>query len=165
MALQAAQDLLPAGVSLEIFDLEGIPLFNQDHENDPVARVIEFKKKIREADAIVFATPEYNYSIPGVLKNAIDSASRPGGDSAWANKPVAVIGASTGVFGSVRAQYHLRQVFVALNMFQVNQPEIMIGNAAKAFDAQGKLTDEKSKELIIKLMENLAVLARQLKSE
>jgi chromate reductase len=164
-ALLAAQSLLPPDVSLDIFDLEGIPLFNQDSETEPVARLVEFKKKIREADAIVFATPEYNYSVPGVLKNAIDCASRPFGDSAWSGKPVAVMGASVGLFGSARAQYHLRQTFVTLNMFQVNQPEVMIGHADKAFDAQGMLTDESSRKLIRQLLENLASRTRQLKTQ
>ena len=164
-ALVAAQSLLPPGVSLEIFDLEGIPLFNQDMEAEPVPRLIEFKKVIREADAIVFATPEYNYSIPGVLKNAIDCASRPFGESAWSGKPVAVMGASVGLFGSARAQYHLRQVFTTLDMFPVNQPEVMIGNAGKAFDAQGKLIEESSQERIRLLLEKLASWTRQLKSD
>jgi chromate reductase len=162
-ALVAAQDLLPTGVSLDIFDLEGIPLFNEDTEAQPNPKVTEFKKKIREADAMLFSTPEYNYSIPGVLKNAIDCASRPYGDSAWSGKPVAVMGASIGLFGSARAQYHLRQTFVFLNMFPVNQPEVMIGNAGKAFDGQGKLIDETSQKLIRELMENLTNWTRQLK--
>ena len=85
----------------------------------------------------MFVTPEYNYSIPGVLKNAIDWASRPYGDSAWEGKPVAVMGASVGTLGTARAQYHLRQVFVFLNMHTINRPEVMIGNAAQRFDAQG----------------------------
>lgn len=161
-ALIAAQGLLPAGVSLDIFSLEGIPLFNQDTEMQPDPKVVEFKARIREADAIVFATPEYNYSVPGVLKNAIDCASRPYGDSAWAGKPVAVMGASVGLFGTARAQYHLRQIFITLNMYPVNQPEIMIGNASKVFDAEGKLTDETSRKLIRQLLENLANWTRQL---
>lgn len=162
-ALAAAQGLLPAGVSLETYDLEGLPLFNQDLESQPTPKVADFKNRIRESDAILFSTPEYNYSIPGVLKNAIDCASRPYGDSAWSGKPVAVMGASVGLFGTARAQYHLRQTFVFLNMFPVNQPEVMIGNAGKAFDAQGKLIDETSQKLIRQLLENLANWARQLK--
>jgi chromate reductase len=161
--LIAARDLIPLDVVLDIFDLQGIPLFNEDLEQQPVARVTEFKDKIREADAILFATPEYNYSIPGVLKNAIDCASRPYGDSAWSGKPVAVMGASTSATGSARAQYHLRQTFITLDMNQVIQPEVMVGNADKAFDAQGNLLDKKSKELIRQLLENLVRLARQLK--
>lgn len=103
----------------------------------------------------MIVTPEYNYSIPGVLKNAIDWASRPYGDSAWAGKPVAVMGAAVGKLATVRAQYHLRQLFVFLNMFPVNQPEVMIGNAAEQFDAQGNLKDEATKELIRLLLRNL----------
>lgn len=98
---------------------------------------------------------EYNYGVPGVLKNAIDIASRPYGDSAWVGKPVAVIGASIGQFGTVRAQLQLRQSFVFLNMHPVNQPEVMIGNAAKAFDAQGELVDETSLKLLRQLLLNL----------
>lgn len=164
-ALAAAQGLAPAGTTLEAFDLEGLPLFNQDTEGQPAPKVAEFKKKIREADAILFATPEYNYSIPGVLKNAIDCASRPYGDNAWAGKPVALMGASIGALGTARAQYHLRQCFVFLNMHAVNQPEVMISNAAKAFDAQGKLVDETSRKLIAQLLENLASWTRQLKKK
>ena len=100
------------------------------------------KSRVRAADAILFSTPEYNYSMPGVLKNAIDWASRPYGDSAWQGKPVAVMGASVGVLGSARAQYHLRQCFIFLNMYPVNQPEVLIANAAQRFNEQGELTDE-----------------------
>ena len=110
-ALVAAQSLLPAGASLDVFELEGIPVYNQDLDKQPPARVVELKARVRAADAILFATPEYNYSIPGVLKNAIDWASRPYGDSAWQGKPVAVMGASVGILGSARAQYHLHGLF------------------------------------------------------
>jgi chromate reductase, NAD(P)H dehydrogenase (quinone) len=154
-ALRAAQKLAPQGATLEIFDIDGIPLFNQDDEKTPPAKVVELKRRIREADAILFCTPEYNYSVPGVLKNAIDWASRPYGDSAWAKKPVAVMGASVGALGTARAQYHLRQMFVFLDMYAVNQPEVMIAGAAQRFDAQGNLTDETSKKLIQQLLQNL----------
>jgi len=153
-ALRAAQKLVPEGASIEIFDIDGLPGFNQDEEKNPPAKVTELKAKIRAADAILFVTPEYNYSIPGVLKNAIDLASRPYGDSAWNGKPVAVMGASVGVIGTARAQYHLRQVFVFLDMHAVNQPEVMI-NASKSFDEQGNLTDQQTKDLIGKLLVNL----------
>lgn len=154
-ALFAAQDLLPAGVQLDIVGLDALAPFNQDTESSPAPELVAFKKAIRAADAILFATPEYNYGVPGVLKNAIDSASRPYGDSAWVGKPVAVMGASTGMFGTVRAQLQLRQSFVFLNMYPVNQPEVMIANAAKAFDAQGKLVDETSIKLLRQLLQNL----------
>ena len=146
-ALRAAQKLAPQEATIETFELDGIPGFNQDEERNPPPRVVELKRRIREADAILFVTPEYNYSIPGVLKNAIDWASRPYGDSAWNGKPVAIMGASIGLFGTARAQYHLRQCFVFLNMYPVNHPEVMIGSAANRFDAQGNLTDEQSKTL------------------
>ena len=116
---------------------------------------MELKRRIRAADALLLVTPEYNYSIPGVLKNAIDWASRPSGDNAWSGKPAAIMGASTGAFGTARAQYHLRQVFVFLNVYAVNQPEVMIGNAAERFDAQGNLQDDMSKKLIRQLLQNL----------
>lgn len=162
-ALVAAQALVPAGARLEIFELEGIPPFNQDDERQPPARVTELKAKVRAADGILFATPEYNYSIPGVLKNAIDWASRPYGDNAWQGKPVAVMGASIGILGTARAQYHLRQCFVFLNMYPVNQPEVMIGGAAQRFNERGELTDETSRELIRKLLAELMAWAKRLR--
>jgi len=164
-ALRAAQNLLPPDTELEIFELGGFPGFNQDEERNPPQRVVEFKRKISEADAILFSTAEYNYSIPGVLKNAIDWASRPYGDSAWFGKPVAVMGASAGMLGSARAQYHLRQVFVFLNMFAVNQPEVLIANAGQKFDEQGNLTDETSKKLISQLLKALVDWTELLKSK
>ncbi len=154
-ALRAAAQLAPEGATVEIFELDGIPGFNQDDEQNPPAKVAELKRKIREADAILFVTPEYNYSVPGVLKNAIDWASRPYGDSAWNGKPAAIMGASIGNIGTARAQYHLRQTMVFLNMFPLNQPEVMIGNAAERFDAQGNLADETTKDYIRKLLQSL----------
>ena len=159
-ALRAAQALLPSAAQLEIFDLAGIPVYNQDEEKSPPPKVAELKSRIRAAGAILLCTPEYNYSIPGVLKNAIDWASRPYGDSAWNGKPVAIMGASVGAFGTMRAQYHLRQCFVFLNMDAVLQPEVAIGNAAEKFDAQGNLTDAKAKELIGLLLKNLVAKVR-----
>jgi chromate reductase len=161
-ALRAAERLVPEGARLDIFDLAGIPPFNQDDERNPPARVVELKRSIRAADAILLATPEYNYSIPGVLKNAIDWASRPYGDNSWDGKPVAVMGASAGGLGTARAQYHLRQVFVFLNMHAVNKPEVMISGAAERFDEQGNLKDENTGKHIRKLLESLVEWAQQL---
>jgi chromate reductase len=161
-ALQAAVALAPPGMTIDTCDLAPIPLFNQDHEQPAPEPVRDFKARIRAADAILIVTPEYNYSIPGVLKNAIDWASRPYGDSAWNGKPVAIMGASVGAIGTARAQYHLRQCFVFLNMHAVNQPEVMIGHAAQKFDAQGKLTDETSRKLIVGLLESLATLTHSI---
>src|SRR5688500_9164892 len=139
-ALRAAVELAPEGATVEVFELDGIPGFNQDDEQDPPEKVAELKRKIREADAISFVTPEYNYSISGVLKSAIDCASRPYGDNAFDGKPAAIMGASVGGIATARAQYHLRQVMVFLNMHPVNQPEVMIGNAGEKFDDEGNLT-------------------------
>lgn len=161
-ALRAATQLVPEGMTIETFELDGIPGFNQDEEQNPPAKVVELKRRIREADAILFVTPEYNYSVPGVLKNAIDWASRPYGDSAWNGKPAAIMGASIGTIGTARAQYHLRQMMVFLDMFPVNQPEVMIGNASERFDAEGNLTDDASKELIRQLLQSLVDWTRRI---
>jgi chromate reductase, NAD(P)H dehydrogenase (quinone) len=161
-ALRAATELLPEGATIETFELDGIPGFNQDDEQNPPAKVTELKRRIREADAILIVTPEYNYSIPGVLKNAIDWASRPYGDSAWNGKPAAIMGASVGTIGTARAQYHLRQMMVFLNMFPVNQPEVMIGNAQDRFDAEGNLTDDATKDFIRQLLWNLVEWTRRI---
>lgn len=163
-ALRAAAELLPAGTRLDIIELDGIPPFSEDREREPPPEVVELKRRIRAADAVLFSTPEYNYSIPGVLKNAIDWASRPYGDSAWGGKPVAVMGASPGFTGTARAQYHLRQCFVFLDMYPLNRPEVMIGDAAKRFDEDGKLTDEKTREHIRRQLEALVQWTRRLQA-
>ena len=160
--LRAATNLLPQNATLEIFDLNGIPPFNQDLEMDMPEKVTEFKSKIREADAILIATPEYNYSIPGVLKNAIDFASRPYGDNPFDGKPVAIMSASIGMLGGARAQYHLRQVFVFLNMHPINGPEVIVTFAENKFDANGKLIDENTSKFLKQLLENLASWTRRL---
>ena len=160
--LRAAQELAPEGARIDTFELNDIPSFNQDEETNPPPKVAELKQRVRAADAILFVTPEYNYSVPGVLKNAIDWASRPYGDSAWSGKPVAVMGASVGTIGTARAQYHLRQMFVFLNMYAVNQPEVMVANAHKHFDDNGNLTDETAKKLIKQLLDELVSWTRRL---
>lgn len=161
-ALRAAQQLVPAGVTIDIFDLSPLPVFNQDLEATPPAAAVQFKAAIRAADAILISTPEYNYSVPGVLKNAIDWASRPYGDSAWTGKPIALMGASPGAFGTARAQYHLRQSFVFLDAHLLNKPEVMIANAGQRFDGEGNLTDEKTRELIKSQIEALVAWAKRL---
>lgn len=161
-ALRAAADLVPEGSVMETFDLAEIPVFDQDRESDPPAIVTEFKKAIREADAILFVTPEYNYSVPGVLKNAIDWASRPYGQSAWDGKPAAIMGASSGNIGTARAQYHLRQICVFLNMHLINRPEVMIGKTAERFDKDSNLIDTATRERIAFLLEELVRWTRKL---
>jgi chromate reductase len=163
--LNAAVELAPKDVKLEICVLDGIPPFSQDLESSVPGTVKEFKNKIKDADAILIVTPEYNYSVPGVLKNAIDWASRPRGDNSWENKPVAIMSASTGMLGGARAQYHLRQSLVFLNMYPINKPEIFVALAAQKFDEKGKLLDQKTKELITELLGNLASWTRKLQSK
>jgi chromate reductase, NAD(P)H dehydrogenase (quinone) len=162
--LRVAAKLVPEDARLEVFDLDGIPPFNQDLESQPPDRVKEFKKKIKTADAILIVTPEYNYSIPGVLKNAIDSASRPHGDNAWNGKPVAVMGASIGMLGTARAQYHLRQIFVFLDMYPLNKPEVMVPFVEQKIDQNGRLTDDKTREKIRELLVALIAWTKRLKS-
>ena len=161
--LRAATLLAPEGATVEIFELDGIPGFSEDDERNPPEKVVELKRRIRESDAVLFVTPEYNYSIPGVFKNAIDWASRPYGDNAWDGKPAAIMGASVGTMGTARAQYDLRQVMVFLNMFPVNQPEVMIAKAQERFDAEGNLTDEKTKEFIRRLLQSLVEWTRRIR--
>ncbi len=153
--VKAALEEMPKGVVGEIYDLHGIPLYNEDLEIAFPEVVQKFKEKIKAADAILIATPEYNYSIPGVLKNAIDWASRPYGDNAWEGKPVAVMSASIAITGGMRAQYHLRQVFVYLNMHAINKPELMINAPHEKFDAQNRLQDVKVRQRLRELIEAL----------
>jgi chromate reductase len=163
--IRAAVELSPQNVVIEVFDLEGIPPFNQEFEATPPQRVKEFKDKIRAADALLIATPEYNYSIPGVLKNAIDCASRPKADTPLEGKPVAIMSASTGRFGGARAQYHLRQSFIFLNMQPINRPEVMLSDALHNVDAIGNVTNEQTRQLIRQLLEALAAWTIKLKQQ
>jgi chromate reductase len=163
--LRAALEVVPPDAELKVFDIEGMPLFSEDLEKNPAQIVKDFKAQIKAADAILIATPEYNYSIPGFLKNAIDNASRPYGDNALAGKPVAIMGASVGMLGTARAQYHLRQSCVFLNMFPLNQPEVMVAFAQDKVDPNGRLTDGKTREKIKELLEALVAWTRKLKKE
>jgi chromate reductase len=162
--LRTAEELIPADAKLEVFDLEGIPPFNQDLETSMPQRVKEFKSRIKSADAVLIATPEYNYSIPGVLKNAIDWASRPAGDNSFEGKPAAIMSASTGMLGGARAQYQLRQVFVSLNVHLLNKPEVFVTLAAQKFDENGRITDEKTKEFIRAFISALVAWTRRIEA-
>ena len=161
--LRVASQLLPPDVTLETFDLAPIPLYNGDVEaaGFPEA-VVRFKQRIAAADALLIATPEYNYSIPGVLKNAIDWASRPPKDSPLNGKPVSFMGAG-GLLGSAGAQYHLHQVCVFTNMLPVNRPEVFVMHASEKFDPEGNLTDEMARQLIRALLVSLADWTRHLR--
>ena len=161
--IRAAEELAPENVTIEVFDLEGITPFNQDNVNNPPTHVAEFKEKIRNADALLIATPEYNYSIPGILKNAIDWASKPFQGNPLEDKPVAILSASTGRLGEARAQYHLRQTFVFLNMHPLNRPEVMLSQAVDNFDANGRLTNEQTRTLIKQLIESLVAWTNRLR--
>jgi chromate reductase, NAD(P)H dehydrogenase (quinone) len=147
--LLALAEVLPADVKLMMFEeLADIPAFNSDLEEEPAA-VSALKAAIRETQGLVIATPEYNYSVPGVLKNALDWASRPA-PSPLRGKPVGMIGCSLGMSGSMRAQYHLRQILVYSDSPTLNQPEVLIPRARELFDSAGRLTDESTRELMRK---------------
>jgi len=144
--LMTVQNLLSGKVKFEIIEIGDLPLFNQDIELNPPEAVVSFRKKVGSADGILFATPEYNYSVSAALKNAIEWGSRPYGNAVLNTKPAAVIGASTGMLGTSRAQYHLRQICVQVNIYMMNGPEVMVPFAAKKFDEAGKLIDEATME-------------------
>jgi chromate reductase len=160
--LRAAIELAPPDVTIQPVEIGNLPLYNQDLEADVPPVVRSFRDTVRAAQAVLIATPEYNYSIPGVLKNALDWGSRPAAANAWQGKPVAILGASTGILGTARAQYHLRQSFVFLDMYPLNKPEVMIARAATKFDANGNLTDEDTRERIRQLVAALATWTRRL---
>src|ERR1700680_3233165 len=161
-ALRAAKLLVPEKREIDLFELDGIPMFNEDDEKRPPSSVLELKERIRGANSVLIVTPEYNYSIPGVLKNAIDWASRPHGDSAWSGKSGAIMGASLGAIGTARAQQHLRQIFVTLNLFLLNKPEVVIADAAHRFNENGNLIHEPTKQLIQELLKNLVDFTRRI---
>ncbi|HET7921219.1 MAG TPA: NADPH-dependent FMN reductase [Gammaproteobacteria bacterium] len=163
LLLRNALDLKPADMEIETFDIAPIPVYNEDlREQGFPAPVEALRESIRAADALLLATPEYNFSMPGVFKNAIDWASRPP-EQPFNDKPVAIMGASGSILGTARAQYHLRQTCVFLNMHPINKPEVFVAMAGGKFDADGKLTDETARRLIGELLANLAEWTRRLK--
>ena len=154
-ALRAAGEFLPEGMVLEIADLRPLPHYDDDVRLKAYPPEVQlFRDRIKAADAILFVTPEYNYSVSGVLKNAIDWASRPP-DQPFNWKPCAMISASGSLLGGVRAQYHLRHICVSLNCFPLNQPQVYITEAPKKFDAEGRLADPATREFIRQLMAEL----------
>ena len=162
--LENSVNLMPENSELKILDIKNFPLMNQDEENNYPENVKNFKKQIREADGVLIVTPEYNYSVPGYLKNVMDVASRPYGDNPFDGKPVAMMSSSIGMLGGSRAQYHLRQSLVFLNMIPVNTPEVFVTFAPQKFDENGKLTDEMTAKFAGQLLENLVNLARDIKN-
>ncbi len=164
--LRAAVELAPAGMDIRIFTRLGdIPPYNDDvmAKGDPEP-VLAFKTAIRDADAMLFSTPEYNYGVPGVLKNAIDWASRPSNNSVLNRKPAAIMGCSPGLGGTIRAQHALRQSFVFTDTYVMQQPEIKIPSVAPMFDASARLTDETTRQHLLKFLEAFASWIARFKS-
>jgi chromate reductase len=162
MALRAAQKLAPSGINVEIADISRIPMYNDDVRaaGEP-AEVAALKAKVRAADAVLLVTPEYNFSIPGVLKNTLDWMSRPP-EPPFDGKVVAMMGASQGPVGTARVQYDLRKVLVFMNAFAVNKPEVFISSAQTKFNAQGELTDEPTAKFITDLLLAMQALKKRI---
>jgi len=162
LALRAAQKLVPQGVSMEIADISQVPMYNDDVRATSVPdAVLALREQVRLADAVLLVTPEYNFSIPGVLKNTLDWLSRPP-EPPFEGKPVAIMGASPGVVGTARVQYHLRQVLVFMNTFTVNKPEVFINLAPGKFGPDGELTDEPTAQIIRQLLVSLQELRQRI---
>jgi chromate reductase, NAD(P)H dehydrogenase (quinone) len=153
---KAMISMAPPSLKLEIVEIGQLPHYNQDHDADPPQEVKDFKGRIQQADAVLFLTPEYNRSVPGVLKNAIDVASRPYGKSAWDRKPGAVLSLSPGAIGAFGANHHLRQSLVFLNVPVMPQPEAYVGGAAKMFDEKGAIISDETRDFIDKFLQAFA---------
>ncbi len=161
--LRAAAELVPEGMTIEIANLRDVPLYDEDVRAQGLPESVQLlRDRVAAADAILFVSPEYNYSIPGVLKNAIDWVSRPPAQP-FENKPFAVMGASGGAGGTMRMQYHLRQVAVFLDMHPLNKPEVFVRAAQKLFDAEGKLTDEATRKVVSDQLVALAAWTRRVR--
>ena len=150
--LRAAKELAPAGLEIEIADIKDFPLYNFDMEANMPKAVLDLKEKIKNADGVIFATPEYNRSTSGVLKNAIDWISRPYGTNSFDGKTALVLGASTGAIGTAVAQSHLKEIILYLGMKVIGQPEFYLGLAKEKFSEEGVLIDEKTKSFLVKTL-------------
>ena len=153
---KALGELAPAALKLEIVEIGQLPLYNQDLDADPPAAWREFRTRIKNADGVIFVTPEYNRSVPAVLKNAIDVGSRPYGQSVWDKKPAGIISVAPGAIGGFGANHHLRQSLVFLNMPAMQQPEAYVGGADKLFDASGKLINDSTRGFVTKYLDAYA---------
>ncbi len=154
---RAAMALAPPSLKLELVEIRELPLYDQDADGaTPPAPWVELRRRIRAADAVLFVTPEYNRSVPGALKNALDVGSRPYGQSAWQGKPGAVISVSPGAIGAFGANHHLRQSLVFLDVPVMQQPEAYVGGVQGLLDAQGNLTNDSTREFLRKFMEAFA---------
>lgn len=164
LALKALQKIAPSDIEIEIANISDVPMYNGDlHELGEPQAVTELKLKIRQADAVVIATPEYNFSVPAVLKNVLDWVSRPP-EPPFNEKPVAILGVSPGPVGTARAQYHLRQVLVFMNTFTLNKPEVFINHSGLKFNATGELTDETTQKFLLDQLLALKTLAFRVKA-
>ena len=155
---EALIKIAPASLALEIIEIGDLPLYNQDFDDEkrPPAAWTAFRDKVRPFNGVLFVTPEYNRSVPGVLKNAIDVGSRPYGKSVWSGKPCAIVSASPGAIGAFGANHHLRQSLVFLNMPAMPQPEAYVGHADKLFDDKGKLTSDDTRKFLQGFMQSFA---------
>jgi chromate reductase, NAD(P)H dehydrogenase (quinone) len=153
---KALMKVSPDSLSLEIIEIGGLPLYNQDLDDNPPAAWSEFRERLKKFDGVLFVTPEYNRSVPGVLKNAIDVGSRPYGKNSWDGKPGAVVSVSPGAIGGFGANHHLRQSLVFLNVPAMPQPEAYIGKAGDLFDERGDLSNESTREFAVKFMNAFA---------
>jgi chromate reductase len=153
---KALMKLSPDSLSLEFIEIGGLPLYNQDLDDDPPAAWTEFRERVKKVDGVLFVTPEYNRSVPGVLKNAIDVGSRPYGKNAWAGKPGAVVSVTPGAIGGFGANHHLRQSLVFIDVPAMPQPEAYIGKAGDLFDERGDLSNESTREFAAKFMNAFA---------
>lgn len=159
---KALIEIAPAGLKLDIVEIGALPLYNDDLESDPPREWTTFRERVLRADGVIFVTPEYNRSVPGVLKNAIDVASRPHGKNMWNSKPGGVVSVSPGAIGGFGANHHLRQSMVFLNIPMLQQPEAYIGGAGKLFDESGKLTNESTREFLGKFLQAYAAWVEKL---
>ncbi len=153
--LEATKEMVPDNTTLEIFDVSKFPLYTQDLDRNMPGEVRTFKQKTRSSDAILFATPEHNYTITAVMKNAIEWGNRPPGDNSRDSRPAAIVGASNGPRGTARAQLQLCQIMVDLNMYPVNRPLLLLANAADASDTDRRLTDAKYGETLKGVLQSL----------
>jgi chromate reductase, NAD(P)H dehydrogenase (quinone) len=155
---KALMSLAPESLIFEIIEIGELPLYNQDYDDggNPLPEWVVFRKRVKTFDGLLFVTPEYNRSVPGVLKNALDVGSRPFGQSIWGGKPGAVVSVSPGAMGGFGANHHLRQSLVFLDVPAMQQPEAYIGNAAQLFDANGNIANEATRQFLIKFMEAFA---------
>jgi chromate reductase, NAD(P)H dehydrogenase (quinone) len=163
-AARAVIAMAPPSLRLQIVEIGDLPLYNEDLDNatPKPAPWVAFRDTVRPMDAVLWVTPEYNRSIPGLLKNAIDVGSRPYGQSVWSGKPTAVISVSPGALSAFGANHHIRQSFVFLDMPALQQPELYLGNAAALFDGDGRVVDEAKRQLLEKFINAFAAWIEKL---